>query len=331
MRAGSRILLSIGAVLATLASASAPARAQNAGDDAAGIALFNDAKSDAARGDWAAACPKFAEAERLHPAAAILLNLAECYEHVNRLASAWGAWKDAEIMARNAHDAKREQVAIERGQAIAPKLAKLAIVVPPATRVPGLEVRKDEVVVGEGQYGASLPADVGQHTVGARAPGHKPWSTVVRIETNGAAASVEIPALEDAPPEAPAGSGAAPALGPQRIAGISVVAAGVVALGVATGFGVEAIQKNDASKAQCLPNAPSMCFQAGADLRLSAGRAADASTALVVAGGLTVAAGLTVFFTAPSSRPATTGALQRLTVAPIAGPGVAGLSLRGEW
>jgi hypothetical protein len=194
-----------------------------------------------------------------------------------------------------------------------------------------LEVRKDEVVVGEGQYGASLPADVGQHTVGARAPGHKPWSTVVRIETNGAAASVEIPALEDAPPEAPAGSGAAPALGPQRIAGISVVAAGVVALGVATGFGVEAIQKNDASKAQCLPNAPSMCFQAGADLRLSAGRAADVSTAMVVVGGIAVAAGLAVFFTAPSSRPATTGGLQRVAVAPVVGPQTAGLSLRGEW
>ena len=281
-------------------------------------------------GDWPGACLKFAEAERLHPAAAILFNLAECYEHTNRLASGWGAWKDAEIMARDAHDASRAQDAAARGAALAPQLAKLAIVVPPATRLPGLEVRKDGALVGEGQWGSALPADVGQHTIDASAPEHKAWSTVVRIDTNGSSASVEVPALDvlatptsEAPP---------PFWGTQRIVGVSVGAAGVAGLAIAVGLGVDAIQKNNASKAQCLPNDPSMCFPAGADLRLSAGKAADASTALFVVGGAAVAAGLIVFLTAPSSASkATTGGLRGVELAPAVGPASAALSLRGRW
>jgi hypothetical protein len=331
MRTARVVLPFCAALTGALAIGASPARAQGTADDAAGIALFNEGKALRDSGDWEHAALKFAEAERLHPAAAILFNLAEADEHLNRLASAWGAWKDAEIMARNAHDASREQEAAARGAALAPKLAKLAIVIPPATRVPGLELRKDGALVGEGQWGSGLPADVGQHTIEASAPGHKAWSTVVRIETNGSSASVEVPALDVL--ATPTGEAPPSFWGTQRIVGVSVGAVGLVGLAVATGLGVDAIQKNNASKAQCLPNNPSLCFPAGTDLRLSAGRAADASTALFVVGGAAVAAGLTVFFTAPSSSApkATTGGLRGVELAPAVGPTSAALSLRGRW
>jgi len=319
------------ALTCVLAGGASPARADSAADDATGIALFNDGKRLAGLSDWEHACPKFAEAERLHPAAAILLNLADCYEHLGKLASAWGAWNDAEIMARHAGDAERELLAAQRGAALVPQLATLTIVVPPATRVPGLEVRKDGALVGEAQWGSSLPADVAAHTIEASAPGHKAWSTVVRVETNGSAASVEIPALDVLIGPAPQHETPAPFWVPQRVAGVTVGALGVVMLAIATGLGVAAIQDNNASKAQCLPNAPNMCLPAGADLRLSAGRAADASTALVIVGGVSTAVGLIVLLTTPSSRATTTGSLRRLELAPMVGPGTAAFSLRGRW
>src|ERR1700733_13796284 len=97
------------ALMAVLTAVAPPAHAGDAADDAAGISLFNEGRQLVAAGDWEHALPKFVEAQRLHPAAAILFNIADCHEHLNRIASAWGAWKQAEIMARGANDASREQ------------------------------------------------------------------------------------------------------------------------------------------------------------------------------------------------------------------------------
>lgn len=49
------------------------------------------------KGDWAAACPKFEESERLDPGIGTLYHLADCYEHVGRLATAWGLFDAAQI------------------------------------------------------------------------------------------------------------------------------------------------------------------------------------------------------------------------------------------
>ena len=54
----------------------------------------------------------------------------------------------------------------------------------------------------------------------------------------------------------PTGEKPAPVLNTQRIVGDSVGATGVVGLAVGTGFGVDALDKNSASKSQCLPNEP---------------------------------------------------------------------------
>jgi hypothetical protein len=127
----------------------------------------------------------------------------------------------------------RQAEAARRAALLAPRLAKLTIAVPPGARVPELEVRRDDSTVGEGTWGASLPADSGPHTVIASAPGYKPWSTVVRIETDGATVSVEVPPLEKLPEKPPEPAALGPAAPPppppapfvwsaQRIAGIAV-------------------------------------------------------------------------------------------------------------
>jgi hypothetical protein len=310
-----RIIVSFcAALMVALTAGATPARAGDPADDATGIALFNEGRKLAAANDWEHALPKFVEAQRLHPAAAILLNIADCNEHLDRLASAWGAWKQAEIMARSVNDASREHEAAERAAALVPRLAKLAIVVPPATRLPALEVHKDGALVGEGQWGSALPIDVGSHTIEASAPGHDAWSTVVRVETDGASASVEIPALAVPQAQAP------PYWNGQRVGGVVLGGAGLVGLVVGAVFGAQTFSKNSASMPYC-PTVPTMCSAQGVTLRNDAYSSATVSTVAFIAGGIGLAGGAITFFTATKSAPKSVG----LSVTPRS------LALQGRW
>jgi serine/threonine-protein kinase len=320
----------IGASLcAALAGAPSPAWGADPTAEATASALFQEAKRLVAAGDFEHACPKFAEAQRLFPTTGTLLNLANCLEKFGKLASAWGVFKQAEITARNQGDADREQEASRRAQALAPQLPKLAIVVPPAARVPGFELRRDGDLVGEAQYGTSLPVDPGNHTVQATAPAHKSWSTVVRVEPTGAAASVEVPPLEAAPVEtAPPSS----TWSTQRTIGVVLGGVGLVGLGVGTAFTVKAMGLNADSLPHCLPKDVTKCDATGVPLRNRAFDAAHVSTGAFVMGAAFLAGGVVVFLTAPRStakKPETPGA--RIEVRPMAGSGVGGLALQGAW
>src|SRR4051794_15794728 len=65
-----------------------------AGGDAAAAAevLFSDGKRLVQERNFAAACPKFEESQKLDPGLGTLYRLADCYEHVGRTASAWAAF-----------------------------------------------------------------------------------------------------------------------------------------------------------------------------------------------------------------------------------------------
>ena len=75
-----------------------PTPAQRATSDV----LFADAKALVKAGQYNEACPKFVESQRIYPTPGTLLNIGDCYENSTppRLASAWGAYKQAEIAAR---------------------------------------------------------------------------------------------------------------------------------------------------------------------------------------------------------------------------------------
>ncbi|APR86231.1 Hypothetical protein A7982_11580 [Minicystis rosea] len=259
-----------------------------------------------------------------------MLNLGNCYEKLGKLASAWGAFKEAEVMARNLNDADREQEANRRAQAIAPQLARLAINVPPVTRVPGFELRRDGAVIGEGQWGSAMPVDAGLHTIEARAPGRKPWSTWVRIETNGSSTMLEAPPLEALPADTSAATQPVAFWGPQRIAGAALGGAGLVPLVVGAIFAAKAASKNGNSLPHCLPNDITKCDMTGVALRNEAFDAAKISTITFITGGVMAAAGIVIALTAPSAAPRkTVGAALR--VQPIVGPSIAGVALHGAW
>jgi hypothetical protein len=224
------------------------ARAQSA--EAAAISLFDEAERLAAQGEYAAACPKYAESHRLDPQLGALLHLAACYEQTGRLASAWSAFRDAADLGRKRHDA-RAALALERAAALEPRLPRLAVVV--NSSVPGIEVRRDGVQVGPAAWSVLLPVDPGEHVIEVSAPGRRIWRSTLTLQ-EGARATVEVPEL--APASVPAthprleaarARPLEPAL-PRRAATAAVLpwlslAAGVVAAGGGIAFEVSVRDK----------------------------------------------------------------------------------------
>jgi serine/threonine-protein kinase len=247
------------ALVAILSTAGArPARA--AGDDVATAqVLFEDGKRLMARGKWTEACPKLEDSQRLAPGIGTEFNLADCFEHEGRFASAWVAFIDVVDRTHKRGESQRETLARTRADALAGKLGKLTIQVsaPP----PDLEVRRDGQIVRPEALGVAMPADAGEHHVEARARGRVTWKGTVTTK-NGEAAFLAIPELgvaaasasgvdrsalrADSPspePEEPATSDAPPAPPPAPpphadhtaaavVLGASVVFAGVGALGL---------------------------------------------------------------------------------------------------
>src|SRR5690242_9793251 len=96
-----------GIVIVVLLSASV-ARAD---DKATADRLFDEGRAAMAAKDYASACPKLEESQRLDPALGTLLNIGLCYEGQGRVASALAVWREAEEQARGAGETKRATTA----------------------------------------------------------------------------------------------------------------------------------------------------------------------------------------------------------------------------
>lgn len=183
-------------VVAAIVLAAAPAHA----DETVARDAFKRAQEAAAAQRWAEACPLYETSYRADPQIGVLLYLADCHEHVGRFATAWGEFHDAAELAHTRSDA-RESVARSRADALAPKLSKIRIALPPAPP-PGLAIKRDGIditllVAGE------LAVDPGDHELTASAPGHIEWSK--RIAVAGTAVqTIAVPPLDKLPEQAPA-------------------------------------------------------------------------------------------------------------------------------
>jgi hypothetical protein len=303
---------------------------------AAAQALFDEAMALRKQSASAEACAKLEESLRLDPAPGAKFYFAECMERAGKLASAWLLYTEvADAMAATGQE-KREQFARERSAALAPKLARLQVVVPESARVPGLVVRRDRVLLGEAQWGFAVPVDPGSHTVEATAPGLQPFTTTVDVREAGSTVKVDIPALGSAASTpvtcatASSAASASPTAAPSdppvvlgmslRTSGLAL--GGVAALGFAAGavLGGVAISKQNASNRGPCDLARDVCSPEGLALRADAITAATGSTIAFVASGVLLAAGV-VLFALPSVRARRT--------AVVAHPG--GLSVEGRW
>jgi hypothetical protein len=348
-RPGGALVAAIGAVLVATTSAQAqtPGPAPG-GSNVAAEALFEDARALVAGGNFADACPKFAESERLSPSVSTLLNLANCWEKVGRTATAWAAYREAASAANAAGRKDYLATALRHSEALAPKLARLTVSV--SQPAPGQQVKRDGVVVESAEWGAAIPVDTGSHSIEASAPGRKPWQVTVEVAQDGAQPAVAVPPLEEAPVEAsasaaasPAPVAASPALSPltpqgaadqasapgaggtQRAVGGVIAGLGVVGLGIGAAFAIIAKNKYNDSKAngQC-PDDPNVCDATGVSERNDARRDGDIATVAVGAGAAALVAGVVVWLTA--------GHPMRLATAPIqVSPTLGGVVARGAW
>ncbi len=308
------LVLASAALLVPAASAFAAPSPQ---DQAAADVLFKEARELMAAGDFAKACPKFTEANRLAPTGGTFLSVGDCLEKQGLLASSWGAFKGAELFARSHDDPGREGEAARRAALLAPRLSKLAIVVPPLVKVPGFEVKRDGEAVGEAQWGSMMPVDAGHHVIEASAPGRKPWSVDVRVEENASATSIEVSPLEKLPEPTPAALPAGNSA--QKPIGYAAIGVGGAALLIGTiTAGVDAAKH--ASLAQQCPAARcAASLQSSVD---SYHTLSIVSSTSLIAGGALAATGLILVFMAPKAAPPAAG------VSPVVGLGYAGLAGR---
>jgi tetratricopeptide (TPR) repeat protein len=282
-------------------------------------ALFREGRELLARGDYAAACPKLEESQRLDPAPGTEFNLGRCYELLGRLASAWGAYADVAQVTHSFGQKERELRARERVAAIEPRLS--FVLVKAASHADGLHLRRDGAPMPLAQLDVEIPVDPGDHVLAAEAPGKRPWEAHFRISHEAERVVVEVPLLEPAPPEADAASppldGATPlAQGneaplaanareahlpapvslptsggtTQRAIAVALLGSSLVAAGFGTYFGIERIDLGNQLKTAG-PNASAQYDSANLDGYLSTGTFI-ASGVLALAGGIT-------WFTAP--------------------------------
>ena len=157
---------------------------------------FQEAKALMEQGNYAAACPKLVESQRLDPAVGTLLYLGECYDGNGQTATAWATFLAAADAAHSANQPERERTARERANALLARVSKLTITVAPEARVPGLEVKLDGTALGAASWGVATALDPGEHLIEASAPDRKPWSSRVRVGPGGTQGTIAVPMLE---------------------------------------------------------------------------------------------------------------------------------------
>jgi hypothetical protein len=186
-----RAALSVASIV--VASHAAFAQGVNANADA----LFHQGRDLMAAGKYAEACSAFEASEKADAAVTTLLNLADCREKNNQLATAWALFLDAERQTRDAADASTQRyhdTALEHANKLEPTLSKLAIDV--GDHVAGLTITRAGAPVDAELWNRSLPIDGGSYTIRATAPGYQSWQTTVEVAASGDSKTVEIPRLE---------------------------------------------------------------------------------------------------------------------------------------
>jgi serine/threonine-protein kinase len=300
--------------------------------------LFEDAKKMMARGDYAAACPKLSESNRLDPGSGTLTALALCHEHEGKTATAWAEFIQVVSEAQQAGRTDREKFARQHLAALEPVLSRLTITVAPETaQLSDLVVRRDNIAVGAAAWGVASPVDPGDHVVEAVAPGKKSWSAHVSLNASGDAKAIAIPLLDPAPTASaapvsaaadtketidapPAGHGSS-----QRIIGLVVGGAGVAALTLGSYFGLQALSKSADAKKLC---SPSNCYNSNA-VQLNDDAKTNAHLADAVLGGGLVAVGVGAYlFLSAPAQPANSA---RVRVLPTVSVGSAGASFQATW
>jgi hypothetical protein len=303
------------AIAIALALASSNARAQ-AHDPVAAEALFHAGRTLVDQGDYADACPKFDESEKLDPAAGTLINLADCNEHVGKLAVAWEEWQEALDMLPPGDDRIPETK--HRFALVDARVPRLVVHLSPPSS--SARVVRDGVDLG-GVFDVPLPMDPGKHALRIVEPAHEDATydvTLAEKETKKIDVALGKPTATSKPIVAPPivdTSSDDPGADRRRAAWL-VGGVGVVALGVGVVGGLVALHDKSVVDRECPSNA---CSHTGYDAARSGHTWATVSTIATIGGLAAIGASVILFVTAPRATPASTTSTSIVAPTPLPG------------
>jgi tetratricopeptide (TPR) repeat protein len=311
-RAGGHCILLTLFLAANAAAAPADERAT------LGQELFDQGRALMEQQDYERACKKFEESARVERAGGTLLNLALCYELRGKTATAWAQFREALTLARREGRLDRQRFAEEHIAALVQRMSRVRIVVPAASRVPGLVVRRNTLVLPESAWDEALGVDPGPLLVEASAPGKKPFKASVEVGSTADSKSVVIPVLVSDVPRPQAPGTPPPPIPPaasdrgktQRWLAYGTGALGLAALGVGSYFGIRAITRHNEAEElcpnlnRCNPRAFSLSERAATDGRVAT---------YLIAGGAVFLVGGGVLFVTASSGPKAQAAVVTFT------------------
>lgn len=285
--------------------------------------LFLEGRGLLDKGQAGEACVPLERSHKLVPTLGTLLNLGLCHRFAGHLSTAHDYYRAAEVMATLKRDAKRGEFAHNEAAELAPRRASLIL------RLTGdsdtlREVRLDDTLLPPDAWQQPRFIDAGEHRVSVVSSHDQRWQGTVLV-VDGSKHVLVIPAFEASPVEAlaPAPKSDEPppppmpaldgkgqvasttlagedvGLSTPQVVGLSLGAAGIVALGASLVFTISAKTTYDDSN-EMFCGSEAQCSPEGLRLRDEAFASATWATVLGISGGVALASGLVLWLWFPS-------------------------------
>ncbi len=294
---------------------------------------FRDGKKLMVEKNYAEACVAFATSQRLEPAVATLMNLADCREKNGQIQSAWTAFLETERQTRG--DTRRaavHKIAKERAASLEKRLSYLTVSVARDNDIDGLTLTRNGEPFDPGLWNTAIPIDGGSYVIAGRAPGHEEWSTTVTVPPEGGRIGVDVPRFKQAAQlveptvasgevEDEAGASRSRFTGRRKLA-LGVGAAGLLGVSAGVVLGMQASGFDDDASRLCpMLTGCADANEANAAVEKARSRALLANISYGVGGAAVVAAAILWFTGAPER------ATARTAVAPVVTPTSVGLDV----
>lgn len=265
-------------------------------DPAAAEALFREGRTLMTAGEYARACEKFSESNRLDPAIGTVFNLADCEERRGHLARAWTLFQ--EVLQRLPDGDERRAIAAGRSKNLEARLPRLRIRLGDGAPS-GTRVERDGVELGGASLDTPLPVDPGAHRVVVRAPGHADAEFRVTLSSGESRELVVVPgaatkAQGSVKPGVPTESS-------QKTVGLVIGGIGLAAIVGGAITGAMVLGKKSTVDQNC--DSSKRCNDRGLDAADSGKTLGVITTVALAAGGVALGAGtFLVLSAAPSDQ-----------------------------
>jgi tetratricopeptide (TPR) repeat protein len=298
-------------------------------------ALFKQGKRLMADKRYADACAAFEQSQKLDPGIGTQLNVAKCYEDWGKLARAYKAYAAALALAKETKDGRAPKIEqlIDKLDGSVPRLT---VRTPKNAETRGLQVTIDGTALTAAELGQPLMVDPGPHAIEYALGSGARKSKIVPVERGGSSEiTLDLPPAKakhpddtdpdpnDDPVEGPAQPGRG-----QRIGGLALGGAGVVAIGISTAMALSAKGRyNDALDMHCM-GMKDACDPTGLMLTADARSSANVATVVFLVGAAAVGGGVALYLLAPKGD--ASGAERAVYLVPTIGPDGGGIVLGGR-